>query len=224
MSMIFQSYALWPHMTVAENVAYGLKLRKLDRAEIERRVDAILGTTRARRAGGALSRRALRRPAAARGAGARAGRRAGDPAAGRAAVQPRRQSARGDALRDPPPARHVSATPRSMSPTTRRGDDHRRPDRRDEPRPHRAGRLAGRHLRAAALGVRRPLHRRQQHHPRQRWDGGDTVDCGHGLALRCGSGEFARERETAVSIRHHDIGITMPARRRRRRQRRLRRP
>src|SRR5262244_4648257 len=28
MSMIFQSYALWPHMTVAENVAYGLKLRK----------------------------------------------------------------------------------------------------------------------------------------------------------------------------------------------------
>jgi iron(III) transport system ATP-binding protein len=34
MSMIFQSYALWPHMTVAENVAYGLKLRKLPRAEI----------------------------------------------------------------------------------------------------------------------------------------------------------------------------------------------
>ena len=35
MSMIFQSYALWPHMTVAENVAYGLKIRKLDRATIE---------------------------------------------------------------------------------------------------------------------------------------------------------------------------------------------
>ena len=32
MSMIFQSYALWPHMTVAENLAYGLKIRKLDRA------------------------------------------------------------------------------------------------------------------------------------------------------------------------------------------------
>src|SRR6202045_4538662 len=32
MSMIFQSYALWPHMTVAENVIYGLRLRKLDRA------------------------------------------------------------------------------------------------------------------------------------------------------------------------------------------------
>ena len=36
MSMIFQSYALWPHMTVAENVAYGLKIRKLDKA-VDRR-------------------------------------------------------------------------------------------------------------------------------------------------------------------------------------------
>src|SRR5437868_15424732 len=37
MSMIFQSYALWPHMTVAENIVYGLRLRKMDRSE-ERRV------------------------------------------------------------------------------------------------------------------------------------------------------------------------------------------
>src|SRR3970282_2389104 len=28
MAMIFQSYALWPHMTVAQNVAYGLRLRR----------------------------------------------------------------------------------------------------------------------------------------------------------------------------------------------------
>jgi iron(III) transport system ATP-binding protein len=42
MSMIFQSYALWPHMTVAENVGYGLKLRRLDRAECDRRIAAIL--------------------------------------------------------------------------------------------------------------------------------------------------------------------------------------
>jgi iron(III) transport system ATP-binding protein len=45
MSMIFQSYALWPHMTVAENVSYGLKLRKLDRETIRRRLDSILATT-----------------------------------------------------------------------------------------------------------------------------------------------------------------------------------
>jgi iron(III) transport system ATP-binding protein len=46
MSMIFQSYALWPHMTVADNVAYGLTLRKMPRAEIARKVAGILATTR----------------------------------------------------------------------------------------------------------------------------------------------------------------------------------
>src|SRR5438876_5185268 len=45
MSMIFQSYALWPHMTVAENVAYGLKLRRVDRATLDRKLGAILATT-----------------------------------------------------------------------------------------------------------------------------------------------------------------------------------
>ena len=44
MSMIFQSYALWPHLTVAENVAYGLKLRRLPRADTDRRVGAMLET------------------------------------------------------------------------------------------------------------------------------------------------------------------------------------
>jgi iron(III) transport system ATP-binding protein len=45
MSMIFQSYALWPHMTVAENVSYGLELRKIDRATLKRKLAAILETT-----------------------------------------------------------------------------------------------------------------------------------------------------------------------------------
>lgn len=40
--MVFQSYALWPHMSVRKNVAFGLEERKLPRAEIERRVDAAL--------------------------------------------------------------------------------------------------------------------------------------------------------------------------------------
>ncbi|HXZ45519.1 MAG TPA: ABC transporter ATP-binding protein [Pseudolabrys sp.] len=46
MSMIFQSYALWPHMTVAENIIYGLKLRKIDRDTISKKLAAILATTR----------------------------------------------------------------------------------------------------------------------------------------------------------------------------------
>ncbi|MCW3157310.1 ABC transporter ATP-binding protein [Micropruina sonneratiae] len=42
MSMVFQSYALFPHMSVADNVAYGLKLKKLPRAEIAEQVEAAL--------------------------------------------------------------------------------------------------------------------------------------------------------------------------------------
>ena len=40
--MVFQSYALWPHMTVRENVAFGLEERKLPAGEIRRRVDTTL--------------------------------------------------------------------------------------------------------------------------------------------------------------------------------------
>jgi len=40
-SMVFQGYALWPHMTVAQNVAYGLDLRKLDRETINRKLKSI---------------------------------------------------------------------------------------------------------------------------------------------------------------------------------------
>lgn len=37
-AMVFQSYALYPHMSVYDNMAFGLKLRKLDKADIDRRV------------------------------------------------------------------------------------------------------------------------------------------------------------------------------------------
>jgi iron(III) transport system ATP-binding protein len=46
MSMIFQSYALWPHMTVTENIVYGLRLRKLDRDTIAKKLDVILKATK----------------------------------------------------------------------------------------------------------------------------------------------------------------------------------
>jgi iron(III) transport system ATP-binding protein len=42
MSMIFQSYAVWPHMTVGQNVAYGLKFKKLSRQEIDAKVTKLL--------------------------------------------------------------------------------------------------------------------------------------------------------------------------------------
>lgn len=44
--MVFQSYAIFPHLTVRENVEYGLKLRKIEKAEMKRKVDEILKVVR----------------------------------------------------------------------------------------------------------------------------------------------------------------------------------
>src|SRR6187401_2301461 len=42
-AMVFQSYALYPHMSVRENMAYGLKVRRAPKAEIRRRVEEVAG-------------------------------------------------------------------------------------------------------------------------------------------------------------------------------------
>ncbi len=44
LGMVFQTYALWPHMTVRRNVAFGLEERKIPRKEINERVDRVLET------------------------------------------------------------------------------------------------------------------------------------------------------------------------------------
>jgi len=41
-AMVFQNYALWPHMSVFDNIAFGLKLRKMPKPEITRRVEGVL--------------------------------------------------------------------------------------------------------------------------------------------------------------------------------------
>ncbi len=43
-TMVFQSYALWPHMTVAQNIGYGLKVQKIPAKEIASRVHQLLDT------------------------------------------------------------------------------------------------------------------------------------------------------------------------------------
>jgi len=69
-AMVFQNYALWPHMSVAANIAFGLKLRKLPKAEIRDKVDWALSllnlthhkdTMPARISGGEQQRVALAR-------------------------------------------------------------------------------------------------------------------------------------------------------------------
>src|SRR5712671_6868213 len=43
LGLVFQSYALWPHRTVFENIAYGLRLRRVPSSEVQKRVSAALG-------------------------------------------------------------------------------------------------------------------------------------------------------------------------------------
>lgn len=54
MAMVFQSYALWPHMTAAQNIGYGLRLRGWKRADIERRVDEMLAMLKLEGLGGRM--------------------------------------------------------------------------------------------------------------------------------------------------------------------------
>jgi ABC-type ATPase involved in cell division len=99
--MVFQNYALWPHMTVRANVSYGLRLRKLGADEIARRLEE--GLRQVNLAGledrypGQLSGGQQQRVALARALVL-------NPdilPARRAAVQPRRQDPRAGAERDP---------------------------------------------------------------------------------------------------------------------------
>src|SRR5215207_7012690 len=54
--MVFQSYALFPHLTVAQNVAFGLEMRKIPRADIGKRVEEVLALVRLAGYGGRLPR------------------------------------------------------------------------------------------------------------------------------------------------------------------------
>ena len=162
-AMVFQNYAVFPHLTVFENIAFGLRMKKLPEAEIRGEGEALGGADAHRATAQALFRPAFRRPAPARRGrpGARHG--AGGAAHGRAALQPRRASAPGDARRAEgrspgEPHDHHLRHPRSGG-----GDEPRRPHRRHAWRAHRAGGNADRRLPRSGRRLRRRLHRQPAH-------------------------------------------------------------
>ena len=96
-AMVFQNYALYPHMSVYDNMAYGLKIAKVPKDQIEVRVQK---AAKILELGGLLQRKpreTVRRPAPARGDGPRHRAPACCVPLRRAAVQPGRQAARADA-------------------------------------------------------------------------------------------------------------------------------
>ncbi len=166
-AMVFQSYALYPHLTVRDNLGFGLKLRGAPKAEIARRVERGRAHPRARRAARPQARRALGRPAPARRDGPRDRARAARVPDGRAALQPRREAARLDARAAQPAARAARHHHGLRHARPGRGDDARRSCRGPAPRRPPAVRHAAGTVQAAGEHVRRGVHRLSGDEPRR---------------------------------------------------------
>ena len=165
--MVFQSYALFPNMSVAENIGYGLKIRGVAAARARGTGRRTGRAHQHHRPGKPPDRSALRRPASARGAGARGGDPARHPVARRAPDRARRRVARPAARRARPAAAFARHHHDLRHPRSVRGDGTRRPHRGDEQGRDRADRRAPRHLLSAGEPLRRGVRRRRQY-PRSR--------------------------------------------------------
>ena len=118
-AMVFQNYALYPHMTVYDNMAFGLKLRKMPKPEIDARVKEaarILG----------IEMYLSRKPKALSGGQ-------------RASVQPGRQTPRADENGDYQTSQQTGYDLHLRHARSDRGDDHGYENRRHEGRHHAAG-------------------------------------------------------------------------------------
>ncbi len=158
-AMVFQSYALYPHMTVRENMGFSLRLRNADKATTDERVMRAAKILNLDQLLAALSARAVGRPAPARGDGPRDRARPQGVPVRRAAVQPRCQAAGGDARRDQGAAPALEDDHGLRHARPDRGDDDGRSHRRDARRHRRADRHAAGAVRPAGQPVRRAVHR-----------------------------------------------------------------
>ena len=125
-NMMFQSYALFPHMTVEANVAFGLKQEGVPKAELKDRVQTALELVQMGALCEAQAASAVRRSAAARGARALAGQAAEAAAARRADVRARQADPPAHADRTGQHPRQGRRDLHDGHARSGRGDDHGR--------------------------------------------------------------------------------------------------
>lgn len=206
MSMIFQSYALWPHMTVYDNVAYGLKLRGLSRADMQQRADTILAATK-------LSQLAQRYPGELSG-----GQQQRVSLARALVVEPE------TLLLDEPLSNLDANLREEMRFEIRRLHDKFRYTTVYVTHDQSEAMTAADMIVVMNQGVIEQAGTPEDIYQRPRtefvarfiggtnifrgaWDKRDGVAAGNGLLLRCGSGDFAQQGDTAVSVRQHDVQL-----------------
>ena len=140
MAMVFQNYALYPHMTAYDNIAFGLKLQHRPKDEIKQRVGGGRGGARHHPPAEAQAGPDVRRPAAARRAGARPRQGADGLPPRRAVQQPRRRPAQPDADGGQAPPPEAGHDERVRDPRPGGGDEPVRPHRGDARRQGRPAR------------------------------------------------------------------------------------
>jgi iron(III) transport system ATP-binding protein len=208
MSMIFQSYALWPHMTIADNVGYGLKVRRVERTERARRVAAILEVAH-------LTELAQRYPHELSG-----GQQQRAALARALVVEPE------TLLLDEPLSNLDANLREEMRFEIRRLHDAFKyttiyvTHDQSEAMTTADTIVVMNKGRVEQVGAPADIYQRPRSEFVARFIGGtnifrgrrvgpDLVDCGS-VVLRCGDGEAAASGETAVSVRLHDIALAVP--------------
>ena len=206
MSMIFQSYALWPHMTVFENVAYGLRLRRMAKSDIETKARRILQATK-------LDHLAERYPAELSG-----GQQQRVSLARALVIEPE------TLLLDEPLSNLDANLREEMRFEIRRLHDEFRYTTIYVTHDQTEAMTAADTIvvmnqgNVEQAGSPEDIYERPRSEFVAQFIGGtnifkgkrvgdNAVDCGNGLILKCGSGDFPASGQTAVSVRHHDLHL-----------------